>query len=441
LQPQPSPKQLDWLRELAKTVRAENYVLSFGENREEDEPIVYCESDGTWRAGRYVGVVHFPGGRLVIDPRFGINTLTGWLTRVTNLVLVDSPGCLREDISFVVRLVAAVWARGFVEAARHGLPALRQERRNVGPIIRGRLDVQGTLVERIRGRKDAVSIRRERTLDNPVANILAAAYAVLRRWIGPGRESHWLTEQARDLLPRLLSVTGNSPRIPRDPELARVRYTPITQGYAGLVKLSHQIVRHRGVLADASAEGEAKGVLLDVAELWELFVLSIVKEAVGELEVSHGTSEECAFGVLLTSEKDGSHIGYLRPDAVFRSEQRVVGVLDAKYKSLWPSESARQGPQREDLYQLASYLTAEGLDDQAWGVLAYPIEADRPGVPWAEERNPWQLDTHSVWFLTLPHNAEDAVAAIQRKLFSHLQTSPTEGDRRHVLSPSVSGAR
>ncbi len=92
----------------------------------DDEPIVYCAWDGTWWAGRYVGALSFEGHRLTIEPRFGLSTLRNWLFEATSVVLTESPGQLRQDESFIVQLLATVWAHGFVEAARHGLPALRR---------------------------------------------------------------------------------------------------------------------------------------------------------------------------------------------------------------------------------------------------------------------------------------------------------------------------
>ena len=70
-----------------------------------------------------------------------------------------------------------------------------------------------------------------------------------------------------------MSVTGARPRVPTKAELDRIRYTPITAGFAPIAELSRQIANRRGLAADVDANGETKGVLLDVAELWEMYVL------------------------------------------------------------------------------------------------------------------------------------------------------------------------
>src|SRR5262249_10199718 len=156
--------------------------------------------------------------------------LASWLGQAVDAVLVRSPGRLREDVPFVVQLLAIVWGRTFADAARHGLPALRLNHRHVGAVVRGRLDVRGTLGELLAGREAAVSVRRERSLANPAGRVLAAAYRVLRRRMGPGSEMEWVPERVAELLPALLAAVGTNPAPPTDAELARVRYTPITLG-------------------------------------------------------------------------------------------------------------------------------------------------------------------------------------------------------------------
>jgi 5-methylcytosine-specific restriction enzyme subunit McrC len=409
---QPTPDEAAWLRDLAGRFEAGRHVVALGDRRQDDEPVVYCERDGTWWAGRYIGVIAQEGGRLTIEPRFGLATLAAWLGHAVDAVLVRSPGRLREDVPFVVQLLAMVWGRAFADAARHGLPALRLDRRHVGAVVRGRLDVRGTLGELLAGREAAVSIRREKSLENPAGRILAAAYRVLRRRMGPGTERGWVPERVAELLPPLLAAVGTNPAPPTDAELARVRYTPITLGFARATHISRLILRHRGLLSEADAAGESEGVLFDVAELWELFVLAALRRAGTGIEVLHGTSQDEAREALLTSEVGGNRLGELRPDAVVRRHRRAAGVVDAKYKSPWPTSWNRNGPQREDLYQMAAYLSR--YSDAGWGVLAYPADPDRADMPPVEARNPWRLQSgQRIWFLTLPHDIEGAAAKLR----------------------------
>lgn len=413
--PQPTATETAWLRRLATHVGAADLVVPISGERDNDEPIVYCAWDGTWWAGRYVGSLSFEGHSLTIEPRFGLATLRNWLFEATSVVLTDAPGQLQENESFIAQLLASVWVRGFVDAARHGLPALRRDVATKGPTIRGRLDLAASLRLIATGGGQVVSVRSERSLDHAASDAIIAAYEVLRRWLGVPDEQ-WMPARAKELLPHLMSVTGARPRVPTKAQLDRIRYTPITAGFAPIAELSRQIANRRGLAADIDASGETTGVLLDVAELWEMYVLSILRKAAAPLAVTHGTREKSLTKKLMHSDVTGQGLGTLIPDAILHDGGMIRGVADAKYKSLHPSATAPNGPQRDDLYQMAAYLGRfiPPDDKNSWGVLVYPYDPARPSTPQAEQFGPWSLDGgRKIVFTALPHVASDAVIKLR----------------------------
>lgn len=375
-------------------------VLRFEDGRE-DEPVIRCEADGSWWAGRYVGSLSFKGRRLDILPRFGEDTLRSWIAGAFNLALVDTPGRLEGDDSFVARLLAVVWSRAFVAAARHGPPSLRSDVREYGTTVRGRLDIPATVKLRSAGTPGAASIRREKSLDHAVTAAIIAAWSELSRALG--RKHDWLPERLGEIVPHMIAAVGGHPKIPTQGEIERVRLTPITAGFRPLAELSVRIASRRGLTPLSSAGGECKGILLDVAELWELYVLGAMRRAWPGAEILHGTREIGESRPLLRNAT-GMGLGAMRPDAVVRLNGKTVLVVDAKYKRLYPTAYATT-PQREDLYQIAAYAGR-------WcspGVLVYPEDPEMPGVPPAEAGSPWLLaDGTTVSFATLPARLEAA---------------------------------
>lgn len=410
-----SDTDADWLGRLAVAAHHDDLVIRL-ENGREDEPVVWCERDGSWWAGRYVGTLIFEGRRLDIRPRFGEETIRSWFSGAFNLALVNTQGELVEDDWFVPWLLASVWSRAFVSAARHGLPALRTDVRESGFSIKGRLDVLGTVLLRAAGTPGAASLRREKSLDNPISAALVAAYAELSRWLGSSREKNWLPERVKDLLPHLVAAVGSRPRVPTQAEIDRVRLTPITAGFRPLAELSTRIANRRGLSSNASDVGECKGVLLDVAELWELYVLSVLRSAWPKSDVRHGTHETESRHALLKNDR-GESLGFLKPDAVVVRNEKTSAVIDAKYKRLWPTQW-NSSPQREDMYQLAAYLGRYGDSTSSiHGALIYPLDVSSPSAPPAEAGNPWRLDARKeVRFLTLPHNIDDAVRKLRETI-------------------------
>ncbi|QXL85241.1 McrC family protein [Comamonas sp. NLF-1-9] len=419
LNPQPTAKQANWLHRLSANMRAAELVVSISGERDEDEPIVYCDRDGIWKAGRYVGSIAFEGCILKIEPRFGLPALKGWISEVASVKLVDTLGKLREDESFIANLLASVWARNLAEAARHGLPALRREVTTRGLILRGRLDVSASIRSIAEGCGQVVSIRSERSLDHAASDAIIAAYTVLRRWL-EGQEEKWLPARTKELLSSLMAVTGTRPHVPTKAELKRVRYTPITAGFAPVAELSRQIANRKGLATSLDSNEETKGVLLDVAELWEMYVLSVLRKAAAPLTIIHGTRDKFSNKKLLRSNDLEQSIGTLIPDGIIQWGSDVRGIVDAKYKSLHPSASSQSGPQRNDLYQMVTYLASfqPHSDRAAWGLLVYPFDPKKPDMPNAEQKSPWSLGENTkISFCTLPHNSAEAVEKLCSLIF------------------------
>src|SRR6185437_14491885 len=117
----------DWLAKLARAVVPQAHVIGFGDGpRELDDPVVYCERDGTWWCGRYVGTIRFEGRSLRIRPRFGMAVLERWIELALNLAFPEMAGELHDQEAFLPHLLARLWSRALVTAGRHGLPALRR---------------------------------------------------------------------------------------------------------------------------------------------------------------------------------------------------------------------------------------------------------------------------------------------------------------------------
>jgi hypothetical protein len=67
---------------------------------------------------------------------------------------------------------------------------------------------------------------------------------------------------------------------------------------------------------------------------------------------------------------------------------------------------------------LVAYLSSRAVaKTQLAGALIYPIDPSVTGLPPAEIDGPWQLDHEKkLWFLTIPHEAEEAATKIRETL-------------------------
>lgn len=376
-----------WLAALQEHVRASDITVRLGETTDEDpDHIVSRNARGQWQAGRYIGELSFRGRRLVIEPRLGNVVIERWLGQVLNLVAIPDSAGRQDSPSFIARLMGVIWCRAFDAASRHGPPAIRRSREHRGLYIRGRLDIQRTANLRGSGSTHVASISSGRDLDNAVARVLVAAERVLSQQIG---NQEWRTPRVDELLPQLHAAVGTRPQLPTKSDLGRIRYSPITRLFRVAADLSWRIAQLEGFVASAE-DGEAEGLLLDVAELWELFVLGCARDALPHLTVEHWTSEMEDAWLLRSRGHDVPGLGRLRPDVLVFDGDRVVAVVDAKYKRLvdwWPERP--QGVDRADLYQLTSYMSRFGADPSTIGALVYPRRVGQDEISTAEGKGPW----------------------------------------------------
>jgi 5-methylcytosine-specific restriction enzyme subunit McrC len=216
----------------------------------------------------------------------------------------------------------------------------------------------------------------------------------------------WMTRRARDAMPHLWAAVGTKPTLPSAVELRRIRYTPIRLPYRGLVQLSWELARGRGLRS--AGEGEAEGLLIDMAELWERYVFACVRRAALPTdEVIHEAAGDGRKRHLYRSMTAEATMGRLLPDIVVYRKREAIAIVDAKYKLISNRAEARQGVTRDDRYQLAGYLAGLGHRDMV-GMLAYPAELDKRGqerlldqqaVSSAEAEGPWRgpVDTTALF--------------------------------------------
>ena len=406
-----------WLSELA--IAADTSVLALrmsGRTAKDIEPIVsYDEATGLWWAGRFVGEVQFQGRTLRVMPRFGMPELQRWLFRIYGVRLLASKGKYQASRVWLWELLSKVWEGQLLVAAKHGLPTVRLDDVYCGDTVKGRLDVRQTARMFSGGHRKVVSRPRSRRIDSGIGGIVLHAFGRLRQALDHhGNDRAWLTDRCHDIVNQLSANVSLKKVAAAASSRRAVRYTPITEGYRQVVELSRAISRQQPSASSAKGPVNVIGVLIDMAELWELYVFHVLRSGLPEVEVLHLGRSATTGHWLLRSEITGECIGKLIPDIVVvrHGTTRCVAVLDAKYKTTVPSEARPHGVLREDLYQMTAYMSAVGNANAGMvGGLIYPTLNESPSVAVLGSKSPWLLSgvLGRFWFFSLQVGGIDGI--------------------------------
>ncbi len=396
-----------WLRKLSRHKVLNEQLFTLSGKEAAPDPIVYTDSHGQWWAGRYIGSLTFEGVSIEIHPRFGMEFVARNIP-LSNFIPVDINSNFMTGPKFIHYLQALLWLNYIGKAARHALPTVKQVDNHSSMVVRGRIDVRGTIRHRIKGQPNVASVTQSKQVHNPITTAVVLAFQEITRWFPNNNLMHWLPDTIALRLQQMISVTPRHSDIPKAHDIKRIRLNSVTKAYKPLVALSMDILKNKG-LQESSEGSDSKSLLLDVAELWEIYVLDVLREATPDtLDVLHGTYESEAY--LLKSLNRGRHLGKLLPDYLVQKNDEVVGVADAKYKRL--GDAPWMSPKRDDLYQMTAYLSK--FSSVLNGSLLYPNWNEDQDESAVEKDNPWMLDSgQKINFISLPLVKSEAVAKVK----------------------------
>jgi 5-methylcytosine-specific restriction enzyme subunit McrC len=246
-----------------------------------------------------------------------------------------------------------------------------------------------------------------RQIDPRIGGVLLGAYDYLRRQISHVAEPrHWLTDRGYELIKELQCSINRREVDEACRSRSPIRYSPINESYRPAVDLSLTILGRHPFMSSAEGNKEVYGALLDMAEIWELYLFHLIRDELSDAEVIHaGRSPEAVFWLLTGKGED--RIGAMKPDILLSSRdgaRRII--LDAKYKSTAPSPSRPQGVLREDLYQMAAYLSIEAAPPGTLdGGLVYPSS---PAIWSLESRSPFRVQRSNARFFFFGLNCFDS---------------------------------
>jgi 5-methylcytosine-specific restriction enzyme subunit McrC len=310
--------------------------------------------------GSTIGAVRLPGLSIEIRPKIPIDRVLFLLSyaldprswRTMSFDFEERRGILEAVVEAFLRQVRQAFRRGVLQGYRSEEEALQG--------VRGRIRLDDHLRRRF-GLAPPVEVRYDEFTEDIEPNrlILAAADRLERlrlRSEGSRAALRWI----RNALERVSLQEYHPARLPE------IAWTRLNEHYRWAVELARLILR--GTTFDLQHGGvRASALLIDMNEVFELFVVTALREA---LRLSPLAFPRGATGKSLWLDR--ARAVRLEPDLSWWDGGRCLFVGDVKYKRI-----RVHGVKHPDLYQLLAYTVAAGLDG---GLLIYAAGEGEPVV-------------------------------------------------------------
>ena len=140
-----------------------------------------------------------------------------------------------------------------------------------------------------------------------------------------------------------------------------------------------------------------------IADLWEMYLLKLLQNNLPSEYVVYSPNVNSNAHLLEGNMRE------IRPDIMIERDGRVVMIIDAKYKNYNQfGRTSQYGIQREDLYQMTTYLYHYGNESQPiMGIFTSPVDCAGNDIhTFSENRN------HRIGLVNL--NIESAVDDVEK---------------------------
>lgn len=327
-------------------------IKSYSEKKSGYKVVNECQ----FYSSHYIGRYSHEGYAIIINPRFG-NTFNYLVSYASNIYIPYG----ESEISFNSQnnsywLIALLWKAMLNRALTTGqIPkeyiTVTKNQKN----YHGRL----TIAKHIRANLcDATRFYcsyKKLSMDNTINRVIRSIYIILK---SKGLSSLVAEFEAYD---KYLCSMGVGAEVVDVHEIDDIRYTRLSAPYKPVMELSRTILaNHKAESSNDKSVNSDVSYFIDIAELWEMYLLKLLQNNLPSDYYVY--SPNTGFGDSLLE----GGMREIRPDIIIEKNGRVLMIIDAKYKDYTQfGKSALFGVNREDLYQMTTYLHHYGKEDQS----------------------------------------------------------------------------
>lgn len=317
-------------------------------------------TEATFEVSHFIGIYSTKIGEenitLQIEPRWGSGILSYLLQYTTGIYQPpDAAAATALKKNSADWLLAMLWKSLFNQALRRcHIPKEYRTRKTNDRFFRGRLDVPRQIRENCVDQSRFACVDAPLTLDTTISRTIRHVIRLLSK-----QDAY--PALMRDLAgyEERLAAFGVSDKDVKPADITKIRYTRFSIGYRPLMQASLAILRRFGGGNQQNATSEVPSYFIDMAELWENYLLAVLKRFLPVKYRVYSPNETGGDWLLAGRKRQ------IRPDLLIDLNGTIVAVLDAKFKDYTRIGSCeKEGVSRADLYQMGTYLYHYSRADQ-----------------------------------------------------------------------------
>jgi len=340
----------------------------------------YSVKQATFYSSHYIGFysTYLPIERsgnervdIIIEPRFGkdSNVFNYLLSYALGFYLSkDSFSNYEKNVKNNYWLMAMLWKASLDKALSksHISKEYQKEEKNIR-FFKGKLKISEQIKNNLIDKSKFYCQYRKMTLDTTINRTIKYIYKILKH-----KNCGLLMRDIAEYESKLTSFGVRDEKVAIN-SINKINYSKLNIHYKPVMELSKSIIKNK--LASSNSTGQTKdsfGYFIDMAELWELYLLKLLQRNLKNYNVF---SPNIRGGKYLFENKHRQ----IRPDIIIEKDNKIVAILDAKYKfyTRLGANSVHPNVSREDLYQMTTYLYHYGKENEKiTGLFICPTETD-----------------------------------------------------------------
>lgn len=296
------------------------------------------------KSGNYIGQFNYAKHNIQIGSRFGEKFLRRMLN-VVNGVFLHEETTTNQTYSADF-ILYYLFIQKLEKAFLLGLPSVYQIVHHHDLNVRGQVDINHLIKSDIPFKGKISTRQRIREVDHNIVTVLSSALRIIKlKFPSMLQNVHNVYTALRQQNPKVLD-TDTIHLATR----SRALNNPIYHQYREVLNLAELILKYDGLSPLSSGESNGLGFLVNVAELFELYITKLLQKEFDTWEVSSPK-------LLVYNNK--FYQRNMIPDIVMKKGNAVL-VFDTKYKRMKYTSRSKQGIgdlDRADFFQIHSYLS------------------------------------------------------------------------------------